>query len=230
VDFFRFPHTPHLVSLGAEAPRDDKVLAPALVDKLLARLVVAEEKIDGANLGISVGPSGRLRAQNRGAYLHAPFAGQFARLADWLGRNEECVLETLKPELIVFGEWMAARHSLDYTRLPDWWLVFDVYDRRAKRFWSVQRRNLWAKAAGLPCAPCLFEGIATVELLKDILVRERSLYRDGPMEGLVVRVDEGDWAEARAKMVRADFNQAITGHWRSRSLRWNRIGADPQRT
>jgi ATP-dependent RNA circularization protein (DNA/RNA ligase family) len=226
VDFFRFPHTPHLVWLGDKAPRDDKVLAPAGVDELLARQVVVEEKLDGANLGLSIGPDDRLRAQNRGAYLHLPYAGQFARLSEWLGRNEQCVSEALKPGLIVFGEWVAARHSLDYTNLPDWWLVFDVYDRRAQRFWSVQRRNRWARASGLQCVPCLFEGSATLESLKGILVSQRSKYRDGPMEGLVVRADETDWSVARAKLVRPDFAQAIADHWRSRPLRWNRLGSN----
>lgn len=230
MDFFRFPHTPHLIWLGDDAPRDDKVLSPAEVDELLERQVVVEEKLDGANLGLSVGPDGRLRAQNRGGYLHVPHAGQFVRLSEWLASNEDCVLENLTPDLIVFGEWVAARHSLDYTSLPDWWLVFDVYDRRAQRFWSVERRNTWARASGLQCVPRLFEGSATVESLKDILVRERSMYRDGPMEGLVVRADEADWSVARAKMVRADFTQAIAGHWRSRPLRWNRLGTNSLQT
>lgn len=223
MDFFRFPHTPHLIWLGDEAPRDDKVLSPAQVDELLARPVVVEEKLDGANLGLSVGPDGRLRAQNRGGYLHVPYAGQFARLSGWLGRHEPWFLENLTPDLIVFGEWVAARHSVDYTSLPDWWLVFDVYDRRAQRFWSVERRNRWAHASGLQCVPCLFEGSASVPSLKDMLARKRSMYRDGPMEGVVVRADEADWSVARAKLVRADFTQSIAAHWRSRPLRWNRL-------
>lgn len=224
MDFFRYPHTPHLVWLGDGAPRDDKVLSPAEADALLARPVFVEEKLDGANLGISIMPDGRLRAQNRGQYLHMPYAGQFARLREWLSRNEERVVGALTPELIVFGEWVAARHSLDYTELPDWWLVFDVYDRQAQRFWSTQRRDSWASATGLPYVPRLFEGDATVASLKELLVRERSRYRDGPMEGLVVRAEAADWSAARAKMVRADFTQAIAAHWRSHHLRWNRLG------
>jgi len=224
MDFFRFPHTPHLVWLGEGAPRDDKVLSPAEADALLARAVVVEEKLDGANLGFSIASDGHLRAQNRGQYLQRPYAGQFARLPEWLARNEEHLVGALTPDLMVFGEWVAARHSLDYTGLPDWWLVFDVYDRRAQRFWSTQRRDAWAHAAGLPCVPCLFQGATTMASLRDMLVRERSRYRNGPMEGLVVRVDEAEWSMARAKIVRADFTQAITDHWRSRRLCWNRLG------
>jgi hypothetical protein len=42
-DFFRFPHTPHLAWLGPGVPRDDKVLAPAEAQALLAGEVVVEE-------------------------------------------------------------------------------------------------------------------------------------------------------------------------------------------
>lgn len=226
MDFFRFPHTPHLVWLGDPAPRDDKVLSPAAVDDLLARPVVVEEKLDGANLGFSLAPDGRLRAQNRGQFLSLPYAGQFARLPEWLARNEERVSGALTPDLIVFGEWVAAQHSLDYTSLPDWWLIFDVYDRQAQRFWSVRRRDAWASAWGLPCVPCVFQGRTTLASLKDTLVRDRSRYRQGSMEGLVIRADEADWSISRAKVVRADFAQAITAHWRSRPLVWNRRRAN----
>ena len=72
--FFRFPHTPHLAWLGAGTPRDDKVLAADEAAALLAGEVVVEEKLDGANLGISLAEDGALRLQNRGQYLHPPYA------------------------------------------------------------------------------------------------------------------------------------------------------------
>ena len=76
-DFFRFPHTPHLAWLGAGEPRDDKVLTPVEAGALLSDVVSVEEKLDGANLGFSLGSDGQLRAQNRGQYLSAPHAGQW---------------------------------------------------------------------------------------------------------------------------------------------------------
>ena len=79
-DFFRFPHTPHLAWLGSGTPRDDKVLSPAEAQMLLEEEVVIEEKLDGANLGLSIGPDGAPQAQNRGQYLIAPYAGQFLSL------------------------------------------------------------------------------------------------------------------------------------------------------
>ena len=222
-DFFHFPHTPHLVWLGSGTPRDDKVLSSAEADALLAGPVVVEEKLDGANLGFSLAPDGRVRAQNRGQYLHECRAGQFVRLPEWLTRHEDRLFDALTPDLIVFGEWVAACHSIEYTSLPDWWLMFDVYDRSVQRFWSVRRRNEWARGLNLPCVPCLHHGRTTVVALQEIMARECSRYRAGPMEGLVVRADEADWSMARAKIVRSDFTQAIDAHWRSRPLQWNRL-------
>ncbi len=222
-DFFRFPHTPHLAWLGQGAPRDDKVLSPAEVQALLAADVTVEEKLDGANLGFSLSPDGSLRAQNRGQYLAAPHAGQFARLPAWLARHGDALRSVLTPDLMVFGEWCAARHSLDYAALPDWFLLFDVYDRHEGRFWSSARRNALAASAALVTVPRVAEGRQTLAALKDLVTRRPSHYRQGPLEGVVIRQESAQWCESRAKLVRADFTQAIDTHWRRRAIEWNRI-------
>ena len=222
-DFFRFPHTPHLAWLGEGTPRDDKVLSPNEVTGLLAGDVVVEEKLDGANLGLSLAPDGSLRAQNRGQYLTEPHAGQFARLPAWLAQHDKALRSVLTPNLILFGEWCAARHSLDYVTLPDWFLLFDVYDRIADRFWSSSRRNAMASGAGLVTVPQLLHGKATVQTLKQLVTETASRYRTGALEGVVIRRESVDWCEARAKLVRPDFTQAIDTHWRKRALEWNCI-------
>lgn len=222
-DFFRFPHTPHLAWLGEGSPRDDKVLSPNEVAALLAGDVVVEEKLDGANVGFSLAPDGSLRAQNRGQYLLEPHAGQFARLPAWLAQHGDGLRSVLTPKLIVFGEWCAARHSLDYAALPDWFLLFDVYDRTAGQFWSTTRRNELASRAGLLTVPQVQQGKVTVSDLKKLVSDTTSRYRAGPLEGVVIRRESVDWCEARAKLVRPDFTQAIESHWRKRAIEWNRI-------
>lgn len=222
-DFFRFPHTPHLAWLGQDVPRDDKVLSSAEVKVLLAGEVVLEEKLDGANLGISMAPDGCLRAQNRGQYLDAPHSGQFARLPAWLAQHSDALCSALTPDIIVFGEWCAARHTLDYAALPDWFLLFDVYDRLAGRFWCSLRRNALAVSAGLATVPQVARGQHTVASLKELVATRLSSYRQGPLEGIVIRRESTQWCEARAKLVRADFTQAIETHWRKRAIEWNRM-------
>ncbi len=222
-DFFRFPHTPYLAWLDKGSPRDDKLLSPNEVTALLAGDVVVEEKLDGANVGLSLAPNGSLRAQNRGQYLAEPHSGQFAHLPAWLAQHGEPLRAVLNANLVLFGEWCAARHSLDYAALPDWFLLFDVYDRSAGRFWSSSRRNALAQAAGLVTVPQVLSGKTTLAALKQRLAATSSRYREGPLEGVVIRRESPEWCEARAKLVRPDFTQTIDTHWRKRPIEWNRI-------
>lgn len=222
-DFYRFPHTPHIAWLGNGTPRDDKVLSRAEVEELLSGPVVLEEKLDGANLGFSLSPEGVLRAQNRGQYLNAPHTGQFARLHEWLAPREEALFDALGSGLIAFGEWCAARHSLDYATLPDWWLLFDIYDRHAGRFWSTARRNAWAVDQGLLTVPCLGDGRFDLAELRQRVSNSHSAYRAGFLEGMVIRREDQDWLLQRAKLVRPDFTQHMEIHWQKRKLTWNQL-------
>lgn len=222
-DFFRFPHTPHLAWLAAGAPRDDKVLSSSEVAALLAGDVIVEEKLDGANLGISLDADGQLRTQNRGQYLSEPHAGQFSRLPSWLAQHADALYSVLNHDLILFGEWCAARHSLDYALLPDWFLLFDVYDRFTGRFWSTSRRNILARSTGLLTVPQVMHGKLTLAELKQLVTTTPSHYRQGPLEGVVIRSESAEWCKARAKLVRPDFTQSIDSHWRKRAIEWNRV-------
>lgn len=226
-DFFRFPHTPHLAWLGQTESRADKVLSASEAASLTSSVLTVEEKLDGANLGFSLGPSGELRVQNRGAYLTEPHGGQFARLPAWLATHGEAIAEALldhhESPLVLFGEWCAARHSLAYTRLPDWLLLFDVFDTKAERFWSSTRRNALARSLGLATAPQVAQRHFRLNDLIEGLDTWPSRFRDGPLEGVVVRKESADWCEQRAKLVRADFTQSIGEHWRGRQVEWNRL-------
>jgi hypothetical protein len=125
--------------------------------------------------------------------------------------------------LMLFGEWCAARHSVPYTLLPDWFLVFDVYDLSHGRFWSSARRDALASHLGLAHVPQLASGRLTLALIQKKLDRQTSQFGEGPVEGAVIRRESAQWCEARAKLVRAAFTQAIGDHWRKRKLEWNHL-------
>lgn len=220
-DFFRFPHTPHLKWLAPGDPRGDKVLSDLEVQFLLEKNVIVEEKIDGANLGVSLTVDGKIQAQNRGQYLAPPYTGQFSRLASWLAQHGDKISSVLKPGQIIFGEWCAARHSLDYKMLPDWFLVFDLFDCVENKFWSSVRRDEIAASLELYVVPRLFSGHFELKQLEAIVKSKNSCYRSGEVEGLIVRRDSKYWCEAKAKLVRPSFTQAIEGHWRKRPIEWN---------
>jgi ATP-dependent RNA circularization protein (DNA/RNA ligase family) len=222
-EFFRFPHTPHLAWLGSETPRDDKVLSATDAKDFLAHTVVLEEKVDGANLGFSVGRDGEVKAQNRGQFLARPFTGQFSRLNEWLVIHEETLFDALGEHLMMFGEWVAAVHSLEYPSLPDYFLVFDVYDKQVQRFWSSTRRNALASRLGLCHIHQVGKGHYQLETLQQMLHKTPSTYRVGSIEGIYLRQESNNWLMARTKLVHPDFVQNIATHWRSRTLRWNKL-------
>ena len=57
-DFFKFPSTPHLAAFADMDFRSDKLLSDAERNAFLQQNLLVEEKIDGANLGISFDSEG----------------------------------------------------------------------------------------------------------------------------------------------------------------------------
>jgi ATP-dependent RNA circularization protein (DNA/RNA ligase family) len=225
-EFFRFPRTPHLALLrGNEHIRDDKVLTPDERAQMLSGEVIVEEKLDGANVGLSVDGGGRLRARNRGSFIDpAHHHGQFRPLFRWIQEHRDALVEALSPHLVLFGEWCYAVHSIRYDTLPDWFLAFDVYDTQNEQFWSVNRRDALLANTSLARVPLVARGHFDLKALVSLL--GRSKYSTAQAEGIYVRRDSGPCLQARAKLVRPEFVQAIDAHWAGRPLEVNRRTSD----
>jgi len=190
---------------------------------MLAGDIVVEEKIDGANIGFSVGQSGDLRVQNRGSYLDLDHAQpQFRPLGIWLQVRRTGLIEALGRNLALFGEWCYAMHSVAYDRLPDWFLGFDVYDRAIDRFWDTARRDNLLASLGLHPVPRIARGRFPIDGVEALLA-SKSRVGNEVVEGVVIRSEAKGFTAARAKLVRAEFTQAIDEHWSKKPLRRNRL-------
>ena len=220
-DFFKFPTTPHLAILGNLNIRDDKVLSETERDSFLRHELTIEEKVDGANLGISFDANAELRAQNRGTYLHLPGTGQWKKLEAWLAPRVELFFEHLSDRYILFGEWCYAQHSVFYDRLPDWFLGFDLYDKQNEHFLSAHRRDLLFQKLSIAQVPPIAQGCFTVLELSKLLAHSK--LSDQPAEGLYLRFDQGDWLAQRAKLVQPAFIQSVAQHWSHSAIRPNRL-------
>jgi ATP-dependent RNA circularization protein (DNA/RNA ligase family) len=221
--FVKFPSTPHLIVLGETAIRDDKVLTESERDLFLSREIVVEEKVDGANLGVSFTGDGVFRCQNRGDYISEPYSGQWKGLGTWLDHHRDALFDVLTDQYIVFGEWCRVVHSVCYDRLPDWFLGFDVYDRQAGSFLDLQERNRLMAAARLATVPALDQGQFNLAALQAMLGRSR--FGSVHAEGLYLRNGESQTSVQRAKLVHPAFVQAIHEHWLRKELRYNRLVA-----
>ena len=220
-DFFKFPSTPHLAVLADVDIRGDKVLSEIEREELLRHELFVDEKVDGANLGISFDSEGNLRAQNRGSYLQLPGSGQWKKLAPWLAFRIDQLFEHLGDRYILFGEWCYAHHTVYYDSLPDWFLGFDLYDKRERRFLSSARRNELLTKMDIVQVPTVAHGRFSFSEAEGLL--STSMLTDGPAEGLYFRFDQGDWLVKRAKLVRAAFIQALGSHWTRSEIKPNRL-------
>ncbi len=219
IEFTRFPSTPYLVRPAGVDVRDDKVLTDAERDEFLAHPLHVEEKVDGQNLGISNGPDG-LQFQARGSYVQ-PGGRHFRGLATWVAPRRQRLADGLRDDLIVFGEWCAVTHSVSYDALPDWFLVFDVYDRSTGLFWEPELRDVLAEDLGLCTVPFLATGHFGFDELTGLMTTSRLGHER--MEGVVARTVTSDGAQHRAKVVRPEFVQQIDQHWMSGQYTMNRL-------
>jgi len=228
----KFPSTAHLKNLGA-ATRDDKVCDKQRQQLFCggSRLVSVEEKIDGANLGISLDSSYRPRMQARSKMVNWKTDLQFSGLEQWLAENSSTLCEVLERNNdILFGEWCAYLHTVKYTRLPGYFVAFDIYDKRHGRFLSrpaFHTRLQRAQGPKIPTVPtvCPPRKFGSMDEVEALLTRQ-SVFGDGTLEGVYLRVDEEASGEGmqesflvdRCKLVRSEFQQAIEeeGTWRGR--------------
>jgi hypothetical protein len=220
-EIYKFPVTPHLAILGKTIIRDDKVMSRPEREEFLSHELVVEEKVDGANLGISFDECGSVKCQNRGAHLESPFTGQWKKLPEWLSSKADLFLDVLNDQYILFGEWLYAQHSVYYDRLPDCFLGFDIFDKHERKFFSSQRRDSMFQSLSICQAPFMAGGHFSLHALSALL--SKSLVSVEPSEGLYLRYDDGDWLGQRAKLVRPKFVQSIEKHWARSGIRPNRL-------
>ena len=60
---------------------------------------------------------------------------------------------------ILFGEWVAAKHSIFYTRLPAYFIAFDVFDKEAGKFFSRRALEEFLEPWGIPIVQKITEGV-----------------------------------------------------------------------
>jgi gluconate kinase len=219
----KFVRTKHLFNLGG-ATRDDLILGPDDVKTFLNTDIYIEEKIDGANMGFSI-KDYKVVAQNRSHYVNSAYHAQFKLLDKWILDHTEDLYNILGDgNLILYGEWVFALHSINYVELPDYFIAFDLYDISEQRFYSRDRLEKILEGTTISLIPCIKKG--SFKNITDIvdLVKTKSQFYDGPIEGVYVRRCNELWLEDRAKIVRNDFLPGENfKHWTKNQLTVNKI-------
>ncbi|BGP44999.1 hypothetical protein JCM10450v2_000814 [Rhodotorula kratochvilovae] len=241
VPLLKFPRTPHALDLGA-ATADDLLLptsSPARAVRRGAQVVVTE-KVDGANLAFSLSAEGVLRVQNRSHYIDAGAHAQFRALERWMAAHEKGLRDVLGKDeyfpgrFVLYGEWMAATHSIAYNNLPSLFLAYDLYDRTLSAF--LPRAALEARLARtrIPLVPVLdvrstwpsAEELAALAEGPSAFIRAEE-GADGRREGVYLKLEDAERVLDRAKVVRGDFI-AGNAHWTRAPLRLNTLSPEAE--
>ncbi|WAC74808.1 RNA ligase family protein [Roseateles sp. SL47] len=232
----RYPRTAHLA--GSRLQADDSAHDQTPLAALADCHVVIEEKLDGANAGLSFSEGGDLLLQSRGHYLSGGLGErQFNLFKVFAAAHEARLLERLEDRYVMYGEWLYAKHSIWYDRLPHWLHEFDVYDRHEGVFLSTPRRHALLAGSPILSVPVLYEGPMPTQpqwlwsLVRPSLAKsaqwrpafEDAVRREGlalPLawqqtdkadqsEGLYLKVEDAHQVRARYKLVRPSFTQTI---------------------
>ena len=70
-------------------------------------------------------------------------------------------------------------------------IAFDIYDKKKKKFYSVAERNKALEGSGIPIVRTVAQGVFTKEQYLNFLETD-SIYHDGKLEGVYVRIDDGE--------------------------------------
>lgn len=231
----KYPRTPHLE--GSRLQPGDGDLNSVPLTALEGEYLVVEEKLDGANSGISFSSNGDLRLQSRGHFLVGGYRERhFALLKTWANAHRAALWELLGTRYVAYGEWLYAKHTVFYDELPHYFMEFDVLDRESGAFLSTPRRHALFADGPVMSVPVLWTGLTpSLEVLRDLVgdsLYKSSAWRerlakvaadagleperarretdpDDAMEGLYIKSEAGDRVVGRYKYVRASFLTSV---------------------
>jgi len=232
-DFTKYPRTPHLFS--SRGTDDDKHLGQAESLEMIAdSSLVVEEKLDGTNVGIHFTTSGRLVLQCRGHEITPSMHAQYDMFKQWTTVKRPVLESMLEDRLILFGEWLYARHSVHYRRLPHFFFEFDIYDKQEQVFLALDLRLARLERTGICTVPVVHRGAATQGQLLALIGPSRfdsnfenplTGRTDNLMEGLYLRTEADGRVIDRAKIVRPEFVERVkqSEHWQHQAMVPNQL-------
>lgn len=194
---YKYPRTPHL-PFSEGITSDDKVLKNT--NHFFGKEIVITEKMDGENSTIY--PN----------YYHA-------RSLDSKHKDYHSYLLTnilpkiqyqIPSDFHICGEYLYAKHSIQYFDLKDYFLVFSIWDKNICLSWDETKE--YAELLNLSLVPELYRGIYNEQIVKEIAEKVVNKGR----EGIVIRLTSSflyeDFGESIGKYVRKNHVQTDK-HW-----------------
>lgn len=200
------------------ATNDDKIASSVI--QLLNVPIVISEKIDGSNCS--------LEYENCYARTHAhpPTHPSF----DVIKALHSQIKHKIPENYQIFGENTFALHSIAYSELPGYFLMFNVRDLNTMTWLAWEEIELWAQELEVPTVPVLFKGsVSSENELQELVEQFMKLPSEcgGEREGVVVRVarqfiDE-EFSQCVMKNVRKNHVSPNNEHWMHQEIIKNKL-------
>lgn len=201
------------------ATNDDKIATD--LSSLINVEIVITEKIDGSNTSLE--SKGCFARTHSGPPAHASFDG--------LKALHSQVKYKIPDNLQLFGEWCYALHSIAYSELPGYFMLFNVrgYSNEETVWASWEEVEMWAQEIEVPTVPVLFKGICKsvnelMSLTESFMIQPSKC--GGIREGVVVRIassfTDKEFCSCVMKCVRANHVQT-SEHWKDQEIIRNKL-------
>jgi hypothetical protein len=164
---------------------------------------------------------------------------QYDLFKQWTSVKRPVLEGMLDGQFILYGEWLYAKHSVHYRKLPHYFFEFDIYDKDAGQFLDLVTRLRMLDGTGLHTVPVVHRGHVTADELPALIGSSAfdSAFEnpvtgktDNLMEGIYVRTEAGGFVTGRAKLVRPEFVEKVkqSEHWQHQKMIPNLLedGAD----
>lgn len=215
-DYQRIPHFNRQIS---QMTHDDIELESPVEFPLECWI---QEKVDGANMGVSWTSGPVLRNRNhilKKGYIEkdTPAKLQFRPAWNWLHQHNsdiQKVAKLLDTPVTIYGEWLYAKHSILYDKLPDLFLAYDIWSVEDGEFFSpeiVEEVLSKTKIKFIKPKKVTLTSVSDVIKFSEM----KSDFRNGLSEGIVVKTSEGRFLKETWKVVnrhferRDDFNSEL---------------------
>jgi hypothetical protein len=207
----KYPHTPHLPWSPGFDEKEDMVLRST--EHWAGTEVVITEKMDGEGTSIY---RDNFHARST---EYAPHPSRSRMRAIWGAVRYDIPLNWR-----ICGENVSARHSIGYTDLPSYFLVFSIWDRGTALAWDDTVE--WCHLLNLDTVPVLWQGMWSEDKCREIIAGLDVMKQ----EGIVVRPNgrfpweriADPWMGVLGKWVRKG-HVTTDEHWMQRPVEWNEL-------
>lgn len=207
----KYPRTFHLPwSPGLQS--DDKAIKT--LDGLRGEEVVVALKLDGENCTM-VRDHVHARSLDSGNHPSR----------DWVKSLHGRIKHEIPNGWRICGENLFAEHSIHYSNLPSYFIVFNIWEEDKRLAWDDMVR--YCKILGLKVVPVLWRGIFEEKIVRQLTEQLNPQTEEGVVIQVTRSISSSEWSTTSAKFVRAGHVQTDQ-FWMSKPVVPNGLAKTPE--